>query len=71
MAKRGRDGDDERRKDAGRTEGASTATPSKPGRETEKDAGSTPEDIEEVGGPKGPEPTRYGDWQKGGRCSDF
>jgi len=25
----------------------------------------------EVGGPKGPEPTRYGDWEKGGRCSDF
>ena len=21
--------------------------------------------------PKGPEPTRYGDWEKGGRCSDF
>ncbi|CAM6103925.1 unnamed protein product [Calypogeia fissa] len=25
----------------------------------------------EIGGPKGPEPTRYGDWEKGGRCSDF
>jgi hypothetical protein len=25
----------------------------------------------EVGGPKGPEPTRYGDWEKGGRCTDF
>ncbi|KAL3684241.1 hypothetical protein R1sor_002263 [Riccia sorocarpa] len=25
----------------------------------------------EVGGPKGPEPTRYGDWERGGRCSDF
>ena len=25
----------------------------------------------EVGGPKGPEPTRYGDWEKKGRCSDF
>ena len=22
-------------------------------------------------GPKGPEPTRYGDWEKAGRCSDF
>lgn len=27
--------------------------------------------VEERGGPKGPEPTRYGDWEKGGRCSDF
>ena len=25
----------------------------------------------EEGGPKGPEPTRYGDWEKAGRCSDF
>ena len=27
--------------------------------------------IKEVGGQKGPEPTRYGDWEKNGRCSDF
>ena len=25
----------------------------------------------EVGGPKGPEPTRYGDWERKGRVSDF
>ena len=25
----------------------------------------------EVGGPKGPEPTRYGDWENKGRASDF
>ena len=25
----------------------------------------------EEGGPKGLEPTRYGDWEKAGRCSDF
>ena len=25
----------------------------------------------EIGGPKGPEPTRYGDWEKAGRCIDF
>lgn len=25
----------------------------------------------EVGGPTGPEPTRYGDWEKKGRCIDF
>lgn len=25
----------------------------------------------EIGGPSGPEPTRYGDWERGGRCSDF
>jgi len=25
----------------------------------------------EVGGPKGPEPTRFGDWEQKGRCTDF
>lgn len=25
----------------------------------------------EIGGPAGPEPTRYGDWEVNGRCSDF
>ncbi|XP_049867226.1 succinate dehydrogenase assembly factor 4, mitochondrial-like [Pectinophora gossypiella] len=25
----------------------------------------------EVGGPKGPEPTRYGDWERKGICVDF
>jgi hypothetical protein len=25
----------------------------------------------EIGGPPGPEPTRYGDWEKNGRCIDF
>ena len=27
--------------------------------------------TEESGGPKGPEPTRYGDWEQNGRCTDF
>ncbi|CAK7324154.1 unnamed protein product [Dovyalis caffra] len=25
----------------------------------------------EIGGPRGPEPTRFGDWERNGRCSDF
>jgi hypothetical protein len=25
----------------------------------------------EVNGPRGPEPTRYGDWERKGRCYDF
>ena len=25
----------------------------------------------EIGGPAGPEPTRYGDWERKGRVSDF
>lgn len=35
------------------------AAPKKDGRPAEK------------GGPEGPEPTRYGDWEKGGIVSDF
>lgn len=27
--------------------------------------------VKEVGGPSGPEPTRYGDWEKKGLTSDF
>ncbi|XP_032529852.1 succinate dehydrogenase assembly factor 4, mitochondrial-like [Danaus plexippus] len=34
-----------------------------------------PDDINphtgEVGGPRGPEPTRYGDWERKGRVTDF
>jgi hypothetical protein len=26
---------------------------------------------DEFGGQKGPDPTRYGDWEKNGRVSDF
>lgn len=25
----------------------------------------------EIGGPQGPEPTRFGDWERAGRCVDF
>jgi hypothetical protein len=27
--------------------------------------------MREVGGRNGPEPTRFGDWEKNGRCIDF
>ncbi len=30
-----------------------------------------PKKSRELGGPKGLEPTRFGDWEKNGRCSDF
>jgi hypothetical protein len=30
-----------------------------------------PKQPKEIGGPKGPEPTRYGDWEQNGRCTDF
>ena len=30
-----------------------------------------PPPVAEIGGRKGPEPTRYGDWELNGRCIDF
>ena len=30
-----------------------------------------PERPKEIGGPKGPEPTRYGDWERREIASDF
>ena len=44
-----------------------------------RDSGETPAEsapanggkVREIGGPKGPEPTRYGDWERKGRCIDF
>jgi hypothetical protein len=30
-----------------------------------------PQRQREIGGPQGPEPTRYGDWEVNGRCTDF
>lgn len=32
---------------------------------------NTHDKPKEVGGPKGLEPTRYGDWEAKGRCVDF
>ena len=36
-----------------------------------KPAAAKPRPVAEVGGPDGPEPTRYGDWERKGRVSDF
>ena len=30
-----------------------------------------PQAPKEIGGPSGPEPTRYGDWERKGICVDF
>lgn len=45
--------------------------------ETERTADEAADDAaaktktKEIGGPKGPEPTRFGDWERGGICVDF
>ena len=45
-----------------------------PASETEPegtDRAEIPHPPEEIGGPRGLEPTRYGDWERKGRCIDF
>lgn len=42
----------------------------------DEEGASIPESSEkniptEIGGREGPEPVRYGDWEKNGRCIDF
>ena len=39
--------------------------------DSKKNKKTYPNQIKEVGGRNGPEPTRYGDWEKNGRCTDF
>ena len=40
-------------------------------REQASPAAAKPAAISEVGGREGPDPVRYGDWEKGGIASDF
>ncbi|MBX9635532.1 MAG: DUF1674 domain-containing protein [Magnetospirillum sp.] len=50
---------------------AMTDKPAKPAAAEDQPAPETTPPVKEVGGPQGPEPTRFGDWEKAGRCSDF
>jgi hypothetical protein len=44
------------------------APPAVPGTGTDTRVPPVPK---EIGGRDGPEPTRFGDWEKAGRCIDF
>lgn len=51
---------------------AVTTTPQPPATAETTPAAKPAEQMPgEIGGPNGPEPTRYGDWEFKGRCSDF
>ncbi len=39
--------------------------------ETNESETAKPPKSKEIGGPSGPEPTRYGDWERKGICVDF
>jgi homeobox protein ESX1 len=58
------------------SEPAQAETPSGASPATSKPATAQPPAAQattpvEIGGPSGPEPTRYGDWERNGRVSDF
>ena len=59
------------KKEAEETEGASSSH--SPGNPVEKQNKRAKTDArpKEIGGRDGPDPTRYGDWEKAGRCIDF
>ena len=50
-----------------------TTPPERPKPEPAKPAAKpdAPKKVEEIGGPPGPEPTRYGDWQFNGKVTDL
>ncbi len=50
-----------------------TETLEEPGLEEalEDQSAQDADESQEYGGPRGMEPTRYGDWEKNGRCIDF
>ncbi len=56
-------------KDADPTE--MPAQPVAPSVAPEAPSQQRPKQPKEIGGPPGPEPTRYGDWQYKGRVTDF
>ncbi len=50
------------------------ASGTEPGQQQDDLTRATPlqhKKSKEIGGQKGPEPTRFGDWEKNGRCTDF
>jgi Uncharacterized conserved small protein len=49
----------------------SATNPAQTGTETDAALKGPEQKPGEIGGPQGPEPTRYGDWEFKGRCSDF
>jgi hypothetical protein len=44
---------------------------SEPDKNDDEKTPTEPEAPKEIGGRDGPDPTRYGDWEKAGRCIDF
>ncbi len=52
-------------------EPAPTPAAARPGKADKRDKSGAVGKAKETGGPSGPEPTRYGDWERKGICFDF
>ncbi len=50
---------------------AAAPAPTRTGKPTGKPPVGDTGKPKEIGGPSGPEPTRYGDWERKGICVDF
>ena len=51
--------------------GKAEPKPTAPAQATPTTDKPKPAKVPEIGGPSGLEPTRYGDWERNGRVSDF
>ncbi len=58
-------------KATGKTETLSGKRSSKNNNQSKDSCDDDNSKVKEVDGPKGLEPTRYGDWESKGRCHDF
>jgi len=56
-----------------RPEFLATAAPAKPALQSTATApaAQSAQPAREIGGREGPDPVRFGDWEKSGRCIDF
>ena len=61
--------DDTSKSPAGNQPDADSAEAGLPANENPRRQDIVP--AKEIGGREGPDPTRYGDWEKAGRCIDF
>jgi hypothetical protein len=54
-----------------RARAALERAPAKAAETPASDAAPEAKPRDKAGGPDGPDPTRYGDWERKGRCIDF
>ena len=64
-------GPDSDEPDRGESASGTTGNTSTNNRRSPQSVGKVDDRPREIGGRDGPDPVRYGDWEKNGRCIDF